>query len=238
VRLDPVAILEHEHQVSDVLLIEVIRNLPGVEHDAPVPGAHPHPVHDLDDPAFGVELVPVAGIDHHVPSGTGHPPQPDERLDHRVAAGRVHQRVAGAQHHVEPLLDGGGQVRPQAALDPDRQPFPAEPRRRDPDHRLAPVGRPHAEAPAGQHRRVDAGAAGRVEHGAVRADPLQQARDGGPVDRGSAGQRAVVEYPIVVSREAMVGVSHEAQPARQQRRGIAGRELAADAQVGRRPGVR
>jgi hypothetical protein len=36
----------------------------------------------------------------------------------------------------------------------------------------------------------------------------------------------------------MVGVSHEAQPARQQRRGIAGRELAADAQVGRRPGVR
>ena len=49
---------------------------------------------------------------------------------------------------------------------------------------------------------------------AGRADPLQQARRRGPVDRGSAGQRAVVEYPVVVGGEAMVGVSHEAQSAR------------------------
>ena len=79
-----------------------------------------------------------------------------------------HQRVAGAQHDVEPPVDGGGQVRPQTALDRDRQPFPPEPRRRDLDHSLAPVGRPHAEAPAGEHRRVDPGPAGSVEHVAAR----------------------------------------------------------------------
>jgi hypothetical protein len=161
-----------------------------------------------------MEFLPVTGIDHHVPAGTCHPPQPGKRPDHRVAASGVHQRVAGAQHDVEPPVDGGGQVRPQTALDRDRQPFPPEPRRRDLDHSLAPVGRPHAEAPAGEHRRVDPGPAGSVEYVAARADPLQQARRRGLADRGSAGQLAVVEDPVVVGGEAMVGVSHEAQSAR------------------------
>jgi hypothetical protein len=107
-----------------------------------------------------------------------------------------------------------GKVRPQTALDRDRQPFPPEPRRRDLDHSLAPVGRPHAETPAGEHRRIDPGPAGSVEHVAARADPLQQARRRGLADRGSAGQRAVVEDPVVVGGKATVGVSHEAQSAR------------------------
>src|ERR1700749_4106255 len=37
VRLDPVAVFEHEHQVCDVLPVEAIGHLPGVEHDAPPP---------------------------------------------------------------------------------------------------------------------------------------------------------------------------------------------------------
>jgi len=137
--------------------------------------------------------------------------------DHRVAASGLHQHVAGAQHDVEPPVDGGGQVRPLTALDRDRQPFPPEPRRRDLDHGLAPVGRPHVKAPAAEYRRVDPGPAGSVEHVAARADPLQRAHRRWLVDRGSAIHRAVVEYPVVVGGEAMVGVSHEAQSARQHR---------------------
>ena len=114
--------------------------------------------------------------------------------DHRVAASGLHQHVAGAQHDVEPPVDGGGQVRPLTALDRDRQPFPPEPR-----------------------RRVDPGPEGSVEHVAARADPLQRAHRRWLVDRGSAIHRAVVEYPVVVGGEAMVGVSHEAQSARQHR---------------------
>ena len=106
-----------------------------------------------------------------MPPGTSHPPQTGERLDHRVPADGVHQGVASAEHDVEPLVDGVGQIRPQALLDRDGQPFPPEPRRRGLDHRVASVARPHAEAPAGEHRRVDTGTASRVEHGATGTGP-------------------------------------------------------------------
>ena len=59
-----------------------------------------------------------------------------------------------------------------------------------------------------QHHRVDAGAAGRVEHGAAAAGPLEQAGRGGTADRFPAGQHVVAEQPVVVGGERQVGVSH------------------------------
>ena len=130
--------------------------------------------------------------------------------DHRVPASGVHQRVAGAQHDVEPLVDGVRQIRPQALLDRDRQPFPPEPRRRNLDHRVASVGRPDMEAPAGKRRRIDACAAGRVEHRATGTHLPEQVRHGGPGDSQPIGQGIVVIEPVVVDSKATVVVGHEA----------------------------
>jgi len=128
----------------------------------------------------------------------GHPPQPGERFDHRVRAGGVRQGVPEAEHDVKPLVDGVGQVRPQTLLKRYSQPFPPEPRRRDRDHRIASVGRPHAEAPPCERRRVQPGAAGRVEHGAAGTESLEQICHHGLVDRESVGQRVVVVEPVVL----------------------------------------
>src|SRR5215467_484783 len=78
--LNPAAVLKEEHQMGDVLVAEALRHLPGIEHQASAPPAGYHPVGDLDDLAFGMELLPVTGVDHHVSAGTGHPPQPRQRL--------------------------------------------------------------------------------------------------------------------------------------------------------------
>src|ERR1700685_2660984 len=73
------AVLKEEHQMGDVLVAEAIRYLPGVEHQASPSLARDHPVAHLDDLAPGMEPLPVAGINHHVSAGTGHPPQPRQR---------------------------------------------------------------------------------------------------------------------------------------------------------------
>src|SRR5580658_7048745 len=73
-RLDPAAVLKDEDDMGDVLLVQAVRYLPGVQDDAPaaVPGYHA--VGELYDPALGMELLPVTGIDHHVPAGADHLP--------------------------------------------------------------------------------------------------------------------------------------------------------------------
>src|SRR5258708_15616724 len=70
--LNLAVVLEDEHQMSDVLVLNTIRYLPGVEHEASSPPASYHPVCNLHDPALGMEFLPVAGINHHVSPGTGH----------------------------------------------------------------------------------------------------------------------------------------------------------------------
>ena len=90
-RLDPAAVLEEEHEMGDVLLVETIRYLPGVQDDAPAAAPGHHLVGDLHDPALGMKLLPVTGIDHHVSAGADHLPEPGERLDHGIAAGGVHE---------------------------------------------------------------------------------------------------------------------------------------------------
>src|SRR6266567_6570136 len=76
VRLNPAAVVEGEHQMGDVLVAEAIWYLPGIEHQASSPRVGHHPVGDLDDLAFGMKLLPVTGINHHISPGAGHPPQP------------------------------------------------------------------------------------------------------------------------------------------------------------------
>jgi hypothetical protein len=154
--LNLVAVLEDEHQMSDVLVAEAIRHLPGIEHHASPPPASHHLVGHLNDPALCMELLPVTGVNHHIAPGTGHPPQPRQRLNHRVAAGGVDQRVPDAEHHVKPFAGGRGKIRPPTAQQRDGQLLSRKPGRRTPGHRVAAVGRPHGEAPAREHRRVDA----------------------------------------------------------------------------------
>ena len=74
-RLDPAAVLEEEHEMGDVLLVETVRYLPGVQDDAPAAVPGHRPVGDLHDPALGMELLPVTGIDHHVSAGADHLPE-------------------------------------------------------------------------------------------------------------------------------------------------------------------
>src|ERR1700689_87464 len=99
--LNLVAVLKDEHHMGDVLVVEALRYLPGVEHDAPAPRASYHPVGNLHDLALGVQLLPVTGVDHHVSPGTGHPPWPRKRLDYWVPTGGVHQRVPDTKHNVK-----------------------------------------------------------------------------------------------------------------------------------------
>ena len=82
------AVLEDEHEMGDVLLVETVRYLPGVQDDAPAAAPGRHPVGDLHDPALGMELLPVTGIDHHVSAGADHLPEPGERLDRGIARRR------------------------------------------------------------------------------------------------------------------------------------------------------
>jgi hypothetical protein len=121
----------------------------------------------------------------------------------------VHERVPDAEHDVEPLADDRGKVRPQAALQRDVQVLAPEAGRRHRHHRVASIGGPYPVAPAGERRRIMAGAAGRVQHGAGVAGLLQQPRRRGVVDRGPAGQRVVVEQPVVIGREGLVVVRHD-----------------------------
>jgi hypothetical protein len=173
------------------------------------PPARYHPVGNLNDLPLGMELLPVTGINHHVSPGTGHPPQPRQRLNHGVAAGGVHQRVPDTKHNVKPFASGRGKIRPPIVQERDRQPLPPKPGGRTPDHRLASVGRPHGEAPAREHRRVDARTAGRVKHHACAADPPQQACRRGQVYRPPVSKLAVVEHPVVVGGEQLIGASHK-----------------------------
>src|SRR6516164_11177629 len=69
--LNPAAVLKDEHQVGDVLTAKAVRHLPGIQHQASPPTAGYHPVRYLDDPALGMELLPVARIDHHISPGAG-----------------------------------------------------------------------------------------------------------------------------------------------------------------------
>jgi len=103
VRFSLATVVEHEHQMSDVLIAKAIRYLPRIQRQASSPLASYHPVCHLDDPAVGVELLPVTGINHHVSPGAGHAPQPGKRLNHRVAPGGVHQCAAFVGCYNEPL---------------------------------------------------------------------------------------------------------------------------------------
>ena len=156
-----------------------------------------------------MELLPVTGINHHVSPGAGHPPQPRKRLNHCVAADGVYQRVPDTQHDVKPFAGGCGKIHPPAAQKRDRQPLSPEPGSRTLDHRVASVGRPHREAPAREHGRVDTRAAGRVQHGTCAAGPLQQAGRRRMVYRASVSNLVVVEHPVIVGGKHLVGVSHE-----------------------------
>lgn len=89
---------------------------------------------------------------------------------------QFNQRVPDAKHNVKPFAGGCGKIRPRTAHQRDRQPLAPEPGGRTLDHRVARVGRPHAEAPAREHRRINARAARGVQHSAGATDPLQQAR--------------------------------------------------------------
>jgi hypothetical protein len=65
------------------------------------------------------------------------------------------------------------------------------------------------EAPAGERGRIDAGTAGRVEHGATGTEPLEQIGHCGPGDRDPVAQRIVVVEPVVLAGQVKVVVSHE-----------------------------
>jgi len=100
-RLDPAAVLEDKHDMGDVLLVQAVRYLPGVQHDAPAAVPGHRAVGELDDPA------------------------------------------------------------------------------------------------------------GRIQHSAGIAGPLQQARRPGMADSQTAGQRVVIEDPVVAGREGLVVISHD-----------------------------
>src|SRR5262249_59915102 len=75
--------------------------------------------------------------------------------------------------------------------------------------RAAAGAPPGGDPPPREGGRVAPGAAGRIQHGVCPAAPPQQPCRRGQVYRPPVSKRVVVEHPVVVGGEHLIGASHK-----------------------------